>query len=147
MLDELQAILLIMLGGMLGALARYGCQRAVLRFTALPGWVAIMAVNILGSVIIGFAAAWIAGDLHQLALRELTPLGRELERHTLAEFAALVVVGFCGAYTTFSTFSLDNVMLWKDHKSQCLVNMIGTTILAFVAVALGWHLGGMVASA
>ena len=68
------SMLLIMLGGAIGALGRFGCQEAAKRWTSMPGWTAILLVNIFGSFLIGVGF----GVLHGLELidqsKELTAL-------------------------------------------------------------------------
>ena len=58
------SMLLVMLGGGSGAVARFGCQKAVERWTPLPGWMSIFLVNILGSFLIGIGF----GALHGFEL-------------------------------------------------------------------------------
>ena len=139
-------ILFIALGGSIGAAARYICQRCAATMTSLPGWVAIMVVNVVGSLIIGFCVAWLTDEIKAIHLSDLSVLQKTQETIAFNELMALLAVGFCGAFTTFSTFSLDNFFLSIDKKGQMLINMIGTTVLAFIAVFLGWHLGQMVST-
>ncbi len=137
----------VMLGGAVGALARYGSQRLAGRWSFIPGWVAILIVNVLGSFLIGFGFAMLTDDITDLnQLRGLTASDRSLDELGLNELLAIFAVGFCGAYTTFSTFSLDNVFLARNRWGSLLINIVGTTILAFGAVALGWYIGGLVAT-
>ena len=68
-------MLLVMLGGAVGALSRFGCQKAAERWTRLPGWMAIFFVNILGSFLIGLSFGWLTGleyiDKHTKSLSAL----------------------------------------------------------------------------
>ena len=137
-------ILFIALGGSLGAIARFSIQKFFASKTSIPGWIPIALINIAGSLLIGFSVAWLTGDLKTLKLHHLSPMQQEQEIIALNAIIALLAVGFCGAFTTFSTFSLDNFFLSIDKKGQMLANMIGTTALAFGAVLLGWHLGQLV---
>lgn len=145
-MNEIFLFTLVMLGGGLGAIARYLCQVLAARTTTLPGWVPIAIVNVLGSFIIGFAAKWIMDETANLKLSHLLPAAEELSELALSETFAFVAVGFCGAFTTFSTFSLDNFFLSIDKKGQLLANAVLTTCAAYGAVALGWLCGQMVAA-
>jgi fluoride exporter len=50
----------------------------------------------------------------------------------------LVLVGFLGGYTTFSTFSYDSLTLWdRGAIGLSLMNMLGSVIAGFLAAALG----------
>lgn len=136
------SFLCIMFGGALGAVCRYLTQELVIRWTKLPGWVSIFVVNILGSFLIGLSVA-----ILQQETRDLQHLGRlSLELHTrpLQEGLAILAVGFCGAYTTFSSFSLDNYFLVHGKYMQLAVNMLGSLVGAFLAVWAGWSLAQMV---
>ena len=82
----------IMLGGALGALLRYavGCMTAGIRVLALP--VGTLTVNLLGCLILGLLTGY--ADHHT-----------DLPRHLVL----MLTVGFCGAFTTFSTFSAETL--------------------------------------
>ena len=116
----------IALGGALGALARFGTQALALRLVG-PGFpVGTLAVNVLGSFLMGVAAVWLA-----------TRLG--------GRFQPLVMVGFLGAYTTFSTYALDVLTLWeRGAGGQAVVYALGSVMLsvaaclAGLALARGW---------
>ncbi len=136
-------ILFVMAGGSLGALARFLCQMFAARWTSWPGWIPVLIINVVGSIIIGIAVAWLSIDIKNLELQNLTPSSRTLDTLALNELLALIAVGFCGAFTTFSTFSLENYLLSIDKKGQMLLNMIGTTVLAYAGVTLGWFLGSL----
>ena len=62
------AYLCVFFGGALGALSRFGVQELFSHKTRLPGWVAIVVVNVLGCFIIGLCAAWLQGMEASLVL-------------------------------------------------------------------------------
>ena len=139
------SMLLVMLGGGLGAVARFGCKKATERWTPLPGWMAIFLVNIFGSFLIGSGF----GALHGLELIDQSS-HRTLIQHfqdtqDIQMGLALFVTGVCGGYTTFSTFSLDNLFLIYQHPIQMAFNMIASVILAVLAAWGGLAIGGAIA--
>ena len=138
-------LVFVMAGGSLGALARFLGQRFAANHTSWPGWVPILIINVLGSLMIGAAVAWLSLDIKALKLEDLSPFDRASDTLALNDLIALIAVGFCGAFTTFSTFSLDNYFLSIENKGHMLINMIATTALAYGAVMIGWHLGTMAA--
>lgn len=99
-----------MLGGALGALSRYGLGQCLsgVRVFSLP----------LGTLIINLAGCFLLGLLTGYASRHtsLPMLGQEQSRQLLL----LLTVGFCGAFTTFSTFSGETIkameagLLWQS---------------------------------
>ena len=139
------SMLLVMLGGAIGALGRFGCQEAAKRWTSMPGWTAILLVNIFGSFLIGLGF----GVLHGLELidqsKELTALQHFRDTQSVQMAMALVVTGICGGYTTFSTFSLDNLFLLYKKPFQLGINIIASVMLATLAAWGGLTLGGVVA--
>lgn len=137
----LLTILFVMAGGSLGALARFYCQKLAAKYTSMPGWVPICIINIIGSMMIGVAVAWLTGEMKALNFEHISPMRKEMDKMAISDLTALLVVGFCGAFTTFSTFSLDNFFLSINKKGQMIFNMVGTTLLAYGGVTLGWFLG------
>ncbi|HEY3918460.1 MAG TPA: fluoride efflux transporter CrcB [Stellaceae bacterium] len=120
----MSAYLSIALGGALGSMARYATGIYVGRWlgTAFP-W-ATLLINIVGSFLIGAFA-------ESFALRwDASPSTR-----------VFLVVGICGGYTTFSTFSLDIVTL--INRGAMLA--AGTYIVASVALGVAALYAGLYA--
>ena len=113
----------IALGSGLGGVARYWCSALVAeRVGVLFPWGTI-AVNVAGSFLIGLAAAFASPD------------GRLLGHPSAQQF---LIIGFCGGYTTFSTFSLQTLALIRDGHWGLAAANIGVSVLAcLVAVILG----------
>ncbi|MCU4802521.1 fluoride efflux transporter CrcB [Halobacteria archaeon HArc-gm2] len=105
---------LVGLGGAGGAVARYLVGTYVERTT-----VDTLAVNVLGSFVLGAL----------VAVPSLDPVGPT---------SLAVGVGFCGAFTTFSSFAVETVRLAETGKPRrAIVNAVGTLVAALLAVALG----------
>jgi CrcB protein len=116
---------LIALGGAAGAVSRYLVDSAVLdRFAgAFP--LGILVVNVTGAFVVGLLGALII-DRGVFAADLRTPL----------------MVGFLGAYTTFSTLMLDSWRLIEDGLPLlALGNLVGSFALGLVAVVAGLWLG------
>jgi CrcB protein len=113
----------IAVGGALGALARYGLDEWIGRRTGPFPW-GILVVNVTGAFLIG------------LAVEELEP------RFEAGWVRPAVITGFLGAYTTFSTLSLDTYrLLERGELGQALANMLGTVVLGMLAVWAGIAVG------
>lgn len=119
-------VLAIAVGGALGALLRYGAQLLwPARGARVP--VAVLLVNVVGSAIGGAF----------LALAQWDAAGGS---PTLAPSVALIVMtGFCGGLTTFSTFAVETVELatsgsWRPAIANVVLNVVlglGAAALAF----------------
>ena len=140
------AIPLIMIGGSLGAICRFLVLSAVASWTRMPGWCGVMIVNVIGSFLSGLFVHWIGTDLSALQDHGASLMAIEVEKVELQELLALSAVGFCGAFTTFSSFSLDNYFLSIEGRGRLFVNVVGSVVLCFAAVYGGWLLGSVVAS-
>jgi len=116
---------LIALGGAIGSVARaWGSVLAVRLAGAGFPWGTI-AINLLGSLVIGAAAA--------LAPR----LGAG------ESFRAFVMVGLCGGFTTFSSFSLQTLeLLQQGRAAAALANVALSVLLCLAATAAGYALAG-----
>ena len=125
----LQTYLWIMLGSALGGGARYWCSGVAARlFGETFPWGTLL-VNIFGSFIIGF-------------FNTLTgPDGRLLVGTTARQF---VMVGICGGYTTFSSFSLQTLNLAREGDwLRAGLNIVSSVVFCLLAVWIG-HLAAAV---
>jgi CrcB protein len=119
----MQTYFLIGIGGALGSVARYWCSGAA---AALLGetfpW-GTLIVNVIGSLIIGFFAT-ITG-----------PDGRIFAGTEVRQF---VMIGLCGGYTTFSSFSIQTLNLMNEGEwLNAGLNIGASVILCLLAVWLG----------
>jgi fluoride exporter len=118
---QMGVLLAVALGGAIGSLARYFVAGTV-QSAAWPGfpW-GIFVVNISGGFVMGLIVELSALKLH------LTP-----------EVRALLTVGILGGYTTFSTFSLDSVLLiQRGAWGAAAAYIVGSTVLSILALFAG----------
>jgi CrcB protein len=109
-------------GAAIGAVARYLVANLVVRWQGTgPFPTATLVVNVIGSFVLGLVVLGEAG--------EPVPL--------------LIGTGVCGAFTTYSSFSVQTVRLWEDGKAGlAVVNAVGNFALSAAAVGLAWLLVG-----
>lgn len=123
------AYIWIALGSAIGGVGRYWCSRAVA--LALGGtfpW-GTLAVNISGSFVIGVLAA-ISGPDSRLML---SPDARNF-----------LMVGICGGFTTFSSFSLQTLELIRNRDvAEAFGNIFLSVAACMAAVAIGFIVGTM----
>ena len=113
-------VLAVALGGALGAVTRYGASLASAKAfgTAFP-WGTLL-INVLGSLALGYLAVTMA------------------QRAAPETVRALWTVGFLGALTTFSTFSMETVALWEaGYTTRALLYVGASVVLGVVGAALG----------
>ncbi|MFC4448887.1 fluoride efflux transporter FluC [Halorussus aquaticus] len=114
----MNSVLLVGAGGVLGALARFGVGSVLSARTR-----STLAVNVLGSFALGALTVGLADGT---AL--LTVFG----------------IGFCGAFTTFSSFAVETVELYEDGaKRQAVENATVNLLGALLAVGLGGWVAAM----
>jgi CrcB protein len=118
-------LLLIGLGGFAGAITRYMIDGAVSERTAGAFPFGTLVINVSGSFILGLLFA-LTTD------RAILP----------AEIRGPVLIGFIGAYTTFSTWMLESWRLVESGVvSLALANLLGSVALGIVAVGVGLLVG------
>ncbi|MBI1884550.1 MAG: fluoride efflux transporter CrcB [Chlamydiae bacterium] len=120
--------LCLTLGGIAGTFARYVLAGLVYEITGTSFPYGTLIVNLTGCLIIGFLAA----------LSE--------EKFLLGPNARfLLMVGFCGAFTTFSTFILETSHLIKDGENlRALWNVFSSIMIGFFIFRLGFFIGEVV---
>lgn len=101
-------------GGALGALCRYGVGQ-LLETKRFP--LSTFAVNVGGSFLLGLVTFSGVGE-------------------SVLLFAG---VGFCGAFTTFSSFSVDTIQLWEEgYTNLAAAYALGNVVVSVLAVAAAW---------
>ena len=111
------------IGGALGSMARAWLALAVARLAGAQFPWGTILINILGSFVIGFFGTLTTNDS-----RFAAP----------ADLRAFVMVGICGGFTTFSSFSLQTLNLVRDGDMlRAGANVVGSVALCLVAVWLG----------
>lgn len=117
--------LYVALGGAGGAVSRYAVMSVLGRWLGFGFPYGTLAVNVLGSFAMGVLVALLA--------RYLPPAQNEIR--------ALIAVGFLGAFTTFSTFSLDVVTLYERGQWGVALFYVGLSVVACVmALMAGLYL-------
>ncbi|WP_292657249.1 fluoride efflux transporter CrcB [Nitratifractor sp.] len=117
-----QIILAVALGGALGATGRFLISTGVHKLVGAGFPYGTLTVNVLGSFIIGF--------LYLYFEQTIAPMQK-----------ALLVTGMLGALTTFSTFSLESVLMLQDGLiTKALANVLFNVILCLGATTAGMAL-------
>lgn len=115
-------VIVALLAGSLGAVIRYGTARAFATHPARLPW-AVLIVNVAGSLIGGVA----------LGLAHAGVWG--------ADARVIVLSGFCGGLTTFSTFSVETIQLALEGRPRAAAASVSANLaLGIAAAALGWWL-------
>jgi CrcB protein len=116
-------VTLIALGSAVGGNLRYWLGRWIDE-RQWPGGVpwGTFVINVTGSLVLGFCAVWF--------LERAEPARRGMY--------LLLGTGFCGGYTTFSTFEWETFKLVRDGNwPAALANVLGSVLVGFIGVALG----------
>lgn len=121
----MRLILLIASGSALGGVARYWLSGLVAsRIGETFPW-GTLFINVLGSAVIGALAAF--GDSGRVGLS--------------TDARQFLMVGLCGGFTTFSSFSLQTLRLLQDGDwLRAFANVLLSVVLCLAAVALGYWL-------
>lgn len=118
----MNGFLLVGAGGALGAMARYGFAVLVARLWPTTFPLATLLINIIGSIAMGLFVGLMA---------KLLPANQE-------ELRLFVAVGIFGGFTTFSSFSLDTIVLIERGE---LIQAVTYVALSVVVCLIGLYLG------
>lgn len=121
----MQLVLAIAAGGALGAVSRHFVSGAVSKFTGIGFPFGTFTVNIVGSLLMGLL---------------ITLLAHKIDVST--QLRSFLTVGFLGSFTTFSTYSMETVLLVQrgDWTGAALYS-IGSLIVGVLALFAGLWLG------
>ena len=115
--------LAVALGGALGSMGRFFLSGVIANAFGETFPLGTLVINVTGSFVIGFFGTLTAPD------------GRLLVSPTTRQF---VMVGVCGGYTTFSSFSLQTLNLMRDEEwLYAGANIVGSVVLCLIGVWLG----------
>lgn len=116
-------------GGALGAMLRYGASILINHLYKGPAPLATWSVNMLGCLLIGFLVPFF----------KVSPAAVPVQ--------VFILVGFLGSLTTFSTFSIESVVLWQNgHTGLLLMNAVGSVLAGVLFVWLGMQAHALTAS-
>lgn len=121
----MQQLLAIAGGGALGAVLRFGMSSTIYRILGREFPYGTLAVNVLGSLLMGFLFVVL------------------VERFALsAEWRAALLIGLLGSFTTFSTFSFETLALFESGELfRAFLNIILSVCLCLAATWLGLSIG------
>ena len=114
----------VAVGSALGGMGRYACSGLGARLLSETFPWGTLFVNVLGSLIIG-------------ALAVVIPAESRIFADNSREF---LMIGICGGFTTFSSFSLETLNLARNGELGAAAGyVIGSVVLCLLAVALGYY--------
>lgn len=114
----------VMVGGALGAVCRVGLGSMLTEAVGAVLPVGVLCVNMAGSFLLGLLMGFFSRS-----------------RSGYPTVTAFLAAGFFGSFTTFSSFALDTVLLWKaDHMALALLNAALHSVCCIALASLGWKI-------
>lgn len=120
----LKSILLVGIGGALGSILRYIMSLVIKQFVNINFPIATFLINILGCLLIGIL----------YGISEKNNLGNSSLNY-------LLIIGFCGSFTTFSTFANENFNLFQQQNFIIpLLYITASVTFGILAVKVGYKI-------
>lgn len=113
-------LLLVGMGGFAGSICRYVLSLILNQKDQYP-W-GTLTVNLVGSALLGVLTAWAA---------QKAGLNKEIQ--------LLFATGFCGSFTTFSTFSMESIQLLQRNWILAIGYMLTSLLIGILLFYLGWR--------
>lgn len=113
----------VFVGGGLGSMLRYFISSFMSKYNYDFPW-ATLTANFFATIILGyFLALSISGDLSELK-------------------KAMIMTGFCGGFSTFSTFSVENFqMVQQGQYGYAVINILASVGICLIGAFIGYRLG------
>ncbi len=122
-MSRLLAFSLVFLGGGAGSIVRYGLYLMLRPWSVRFPWTTL-AANGLACLALGLVLGWTGGNWSE-------------------QRRLLLATGFCGGFSTFSTFTSETWGLWQNGQSWAAIfNIAGSLALCLVCLLLGLKLAG-----
>ena len=123
----MRQLLLVGFGGFLGSIARYLVSKLNLTWHYHDIPMGTLTVNIVGSILIGFfLGIFVNSDLLNTNLK------------------LFIVVGFCGGFTTFSSFTNENFILLQNGQFlTSIVYILGSVLVGILSVYIGYLISNL----
>lgn len=113
-------IVMVMLGGFLGSICRFGLGEWLTTTNSFP--IGTFIINILGCFVLGWLLTFAA-----------------LKKNIPANMVLLTGTGFIGSFTTFSTFSVETIYLVKSgHPLVAVLYIVASILIGLLFSFLGW---------
>lgn len=121
----LNQLIFIATGGAIGAVFRFVVSNAIHSFMSRDFPYGTLTVNVIGSFVMGISYVML------------------IERLNIsAEWRAFIIVGLLGAFTTFSTFSIETLILIENSElSKAMLNVVLSVLLCVLGSWIGLILG------
>jgi CrcB protein len=117
----------IALGGGFGALSRYYISKLIINSFGVIAPIGTLAINVCGCLLIGFFYGMFDNTV------------------VAPEIRLFFNIGFIGAFTTFSTFALENINLFRDGEIKLALLYIGiSNVLGLLFVLAGMAIAGLI---
>ena len=128
MSESLSSILIISLGAIFGANARFFMSRYAAKLLGPTFPYGTLMINVIGSAIVGFFVIWTT------------------ERVLVdPRWRLLVVVGFCGAFTTFSSYAYESMAYFDQGQWHLmLTNVLSNNVLCLIGALAGMALARVI---
>ena len=118
----MKEVLIVGLGGFAGSISRYLIQLALISRFSLLFPLGTLAINLVGSLVVGL----IFGDAERF--QWMNP-----------EWRLFLAIGFCGSFTTFSSFAFDNLRLLEDNNYYQLFWYVSLSLILSVVLTWGGY--------
>jgi len=120
----MKEILYVGAGSAIGGISRYLASKGITAIFNYPFPLGTFLINVAGSLLIGYF------------------MGQSAKGSVTATSNLLLATGFCGGFTTFSAFSMENInMLRNGQYGLAITYIVGSVVIGLLACLLGYHFG------